>query len=133
MKQRCHNPNAFGFHRYGGRGIKVCDRWRTSFDTFLLDMGPRPDGLWIERKDNDGDYAPDNCVWVSPAAQYLNKSHTIYIEHEGERVTLAELARRLGVDYQSLHARYRKRGYSLRKSLLLCHLDQHLRRLMSMR
>lgn len=74
MKQRCLNPNATAYHRYGGRGITVCERWLT-FENFLADMGERPDGLCLERVNNNGNYEPGNCVWATRKAQAANRSH----------------------------------------------------------
>lgn len=71
MNQRCRNPNHKAFPRYGGRGIEVCDRWR-SFANFALDMGCRPAGMTLDRIDNNGHYSPDNCQWVTPSAQLTN-------------------------------------------------------------
>jgi hypothetical protein len=72
MVQRCTNPKASHYRDYGGRGITICDRWRT-FTNFLADMGPRPDGLTLDRIDNDGNYEPGNCRWATRSEQQRNK------------------------------------------------------------
>lgn len=72
MKSRCNNPNRPNYHLYGGRGIKICDRWK-SFNYFLEDMGERPEGFQLERIDNNGDYEPNNCKWVTPKENSNNR------------------------------------------------------------
>lgn len=76
MRERCYYKKHPRYHDYGGRGIKVCTRWRWSFQNFLYDMGVRPNDKTIDRKDNDGNYTPENCQWSTPKNQARNRRST---------------------------------------------------------
>lgn len=121
MKQRCINPSATHYHRYGGRGITVCDRWRESFVNFLADMGERPSlAHTIDRLDNDGPYSPENCRWATRHEQ-TRRGHRVLanirpLTHEGETLSVAEWAERKGIRPQTLALRLR-RGWSVERAL----------------
>ena len=107
MKARCEIVSATGYENYGGRGVRVCERWQ-SFAAFLEDMGQAPDGLEIDRKRTDGDYEPGNCRWVTRATNAGNKRNAHRIEFGGEVRSVAEWARHLGINKSSLYGRLAK-------------------------
>ena len=110
IKNRCHNPKSDDWELYGGRGIKVCERWCESFENFYEDMGEMPRGYSIERKDVNGHYEPDNCVYIPMLMQGKNKRTTIKVTYNGKSITLRELAVITGVNCATLKFRYHK-GY----------------------
>lgn len=107
MLDRCYNPNNKKYHRYGGRGIKVCDRWKT-FLHFYEDMGEKPAGLSLDRINNDGDYEPSNCRWATPREQAQNRSNNVMLTIDGETHCLSEWSRRLNVSRDSLRGESKK-------------------------
>ena len=110
-KTRCLRENSPRWHDYGGRGIKICDRWRDSFAHFLEDMGFCPPGYSLERLDNDGDYEPGNCVWATLREQAQNKRNTIHLEYRGKHYpSLKALSKKLGITYHVILYRYKRRG-----------------------
>ena len=115
MRTRCHNPNCREYKWYGARGIKVCERW-DDLSLFIADMGPRPDGYWLDRINSDGDYCPENCRWATPVEQQANRRNNKWVEYQGERVKLAVLARRLGIPNDILKGRLRV-GWSIDRAV----------------
>lgn len=89
MRQRCNNPNSRPYEDYGGRGIKVCDRWNKSFTNFFNDMGPCPPNKSIDRKDNDGNYEPNNCRWATRKEQ-LNNTRRNKILSDIEKINIVK-------------------------------------------
>lgn len=115
MIQRCTNPNNDDFARYGGRGIRVCDRWASSA-AFLADMGERPAGKCLDRIDNDGDYQPGNCRWADLFEQNGNRSNSRLMTWRGRVQCLAVWARELGMKEDTLRRRALA-GWSDRRAL----------------
>jgi len=116
MIARCRNPNHIRYAIYGGRGIKVCERWQ-SFENFYADMGPRPSpGHSIERGNNDGDYEPGNCRWADRFDQGRNKSNNRLLTHAGRTQTISEWSREVGIPFSVIRGRL-LRGWSVARSL----------------
>lgn len=111
MRNRCNNPNGRDYHRYGGRGIKVCPRW-DEFANFLADMGEKPDGYSIERLDPNGDYEPANCTWIPHKDQSKNQQRTKRYPFRGEELLVREIAETLGVHPEALRNRIKAKGYT---------------------
>lgn len=115
--QRTSDPNFKWWHRYGGRGIKVCDRWK-KFSNFLDDMGRKPSNkLSIERINNDGDYCPENCKWATIFEQSRNKRSNRIYELNGVKMNIVDWGKMSGISYQVLSARINKQGLSFKEAM----------------
>jgi hypothetical protein len=116
MIGRCTNPARPDFHSYGGRGIAVCERWKSSFAAFLADMGLRPDGHSLDRIDNAKGYGPDNCRWATKHQQMQNTRATRALTLGGRTQGLNAWAKEIGINKESLRTRL-IRGWSIKKAL----------------
>lgn len=119
MINRCTATRWRDYDNYGGRGITVCDEWMSSFEAFrdwALENGYRDD-LTLDRREVNGDYCPDNCRWITMAAQANNKRTSLYLEFNGERKTAKEWADELGLNYSTLYSRITTKGWSVEKAL----------------
>ena len=117
MLTRCTNPSASNYSYYGGRGIKVCERWATSFEAFIADMGEKPSAEHsLDRIDSNADYAPGNCRWATAQEQRRNTRRTKAIAYNGETLPMSEWASRFGLSPQQLHRRL-ARGWSIDRAL----------------
>ncbi len=106
IRVRCYNKNCSDYPDYGGRGIRVCDRWLESFENFLKDMGRKPSSVHsIERINVNGNYEPSNCRWATPKEQAGNRRSTKLVTYRGESMTVTELARRNQLDHTTLARR----------------------------
>ena len=94
---RCEAKSYPSYAQYGGRGIKMCPRWRGSFEAFYSDMGSRPNGMTLDRIDIDKDYEPSNCRWASMRDQVRNRRNVRWTWLNGNRVCIADLRRHFGL------------------------------------
>ncbi len=120
MIKRCENKNAPDYKWYGARGISVCERWRHSFLAFITDVGPRPDGYWIDRVDNTKGYEPRNVRWKTPTQQQRNKSNNHLYFVRGKKLTLKEaheIHGTVGIGFYAFKSRVRNYGWSVEKAL----------------
>lgn len=108
--KRCTNPKAINYKKYGGAGIKVCNRWLESFENFYTDMGDKPTPKHtIDRKDNALGYSKENCKWSTMKEQERNRTNNRLITYNNETLTIAEWSEKLGIKYQTIYARLSKK------------------------
>lgn len=115
MKNRCLNQNQLAFKNYGARGITICDDW-LNFETFLKDMGERPKGTTLERKNNALGYSKENCVWATIAEQNKNTRQVVKLTHNGVTLIMRDWANLLGIPYPTIQDR-RRRGWPVERIL----------------
>jgi len=115
MLQRCNNPHHRYYGNYGGRGITVCERW-LFFENFIADLGDPPDGMMLERMDNDAGYNPENCKWATRTEQNRNRRFNRLITFNNETMCLAEWAEKLNIRQGTLSTRLAN-GWSLEEAL----------------
>jgi len=113
MRQRCLNPNRPKYKSYGGRGITIDPRWlgRGGYKRFLEDMGPRPEGTTLDRKDNDGPYTKDNCRWATPTQQSSNRRNSRLVTINGKTETVAWWAAKNGIGHSLAWRRIYELGW----------------------
>jgi hypothetical protein len=119
MVRRCHNEKDAAYHRYGARGIKVCDEWRNSLQDFMIwaiGAGWKP-WLTIDRRNNDGNYEPSNCRFVNRTVQANNRRTNHIIEYNGEKMSLADFCRKYNLSYSKTSQRIRKCKWPIEKIL----------------
>ena len=132
MKRRCELPSLASYKYYGGRGISVSAEWKESFIAFrnwAYENGYK-EGLSLDRIDNNGNYEPSNCRWVTMKEQANNQNHTLKIEYKGEVKTLTEWAELLGIKRHTLYHRIYKNGWDIDRAFTeKVSLDRYHRKL----
>lgn len=119
MMKRCYNKKCKGYPNYGGRGIVVCERWKSSFLDFYEDMGPRTSPRHsLDRIDNEGNYEPANCHWATRREQNDNRRSSVMLEHDGRRMLIKYWANLTGIGKTTLSWRIRK-GWSVADALTI--------------
>lgn len=108
MIQRCHNPRNPSYRLYGARGITVCDRWRSSYEAFVSDVGPRPAGTCLDRIDNAKGYEPGNVRWATMREQHQNRRDSTQLTYQEVTRSVTEWARAVGLHPSTLWARLRR-------------------------
>ena len=118
ITKRCTNPKHKDFHLWGGKGIKVCERWSRDFANFYADMGPKPSPAHqIDRINSDLNYSPDNCRWATPLEQSLNTTKVKKIVFLGETMSVRQFAKRISRSYFTIYDWIVRRGHSVEEVL----------------
>ncbi len=116
MWLRCSQTKEKSYKHYGGRGISVLPDW-LSFEDFLADMGPRPDGMFLERIDNNGHYCPQNCRWATRKEQANNKRNTVWLTHNGKKQTISQWSDEFGISRITIWKRINNLHWPVSKAI----------------
>lgn len=125
MRNRCSDDSHKYWHRYGGRGIRVCEEWKTSFSTFFKDMGTCPNGCSLDRIDNDGDYEPRNCRWATPRQQRVNCARVRMFSHGGKTQTIKDWCKDLSLKTSTVYNRINIHKWPIAEALgIVGHIEK---------
>lgn len=119
MKERCVNINNHKYKNYGGRGIKVCDEWKNNFMDFYnwaMNNGYKH-GLTIDRINNNGNYEPNNCRWITMYEQSINKTNTVFVNYKSKQYALIELCKIKNINYLCVKQRIKKLKWNIEKAI----------------
>lgn len=119
MRLRCYDEKNIAYHRYGGRGITICDEWKNDVKAFYdwATANGYKDSLTIDRINNDGNYCPENCRWATVKEQASNRRSNILVTHNGKTQTMKKWANEVGTPYKVVWARMQKLGWSAERAL----------------
>lgn len=117
MKERCLNSQHPSYKNYGGRGIKICDRWLNNAEAFYKDMGKRPEGMSLDRIDNEGNYEPSNCRWATQKEQRNNTRQNRYITWDNKTRTISQWSDETGISQAAITIRLNRLSWSIGKAL----------------
>jgi len=115
-KGRCFNPNNPYAACYSERGLTMDPRWRDDFMAFYADMGPRPKGMSLDRRDNAGPYSPENCQWAPPLVQANNKRNNLLLEWRGQTKPIAQWSAELGLSKGAVYQRIHTKGWTIERA-----------------
>jgi len=116
MRDRCYNTKSWRYKYYGGKGVKISDDWQ-SFENFFRDMGQPAEGMSLDRIDPHGNYEFSNCRWATLQQQAANKTNTVFLSIDGEKIAMTDAARKYGIKFQTLWARLKKHGWTDRQAV----------------